>query len=83
MLGAALAENGDLDAEMTHRMQSGWGKNWKRVSGLQCDRSISLRVNGKVCKTAVRPAMMYGTETWALNKAQYKKLDVAEMSMLR
>ena len=37
-LGAALAENGDLDADMTHRMQSGWGKNWRRVSGLQCDR---------------------------------------------
>ena len=29
-LGATLAENGDLDAEMTHRIQSGW-KNWKRV----------------------------------------------------
>ena len=23
-LGATLAENGDMDAEMTHRMQSGW-----------------------------------------------------------
>ena len=23
-LGATLAENGDLDAEMTHRVQSGW-----------------------------------------------------------
>ena len=29
-LGATLAENGDLDAEMTHRIQSGW-QNWKRV----------------------------------------------------
>ena len=28
-LGATLAENGDLDAEMTHRIQSGWNK-WKR-----------------------------------------------------
>ena len=23
-LGATLAENGDLDAEMTHRIQPGW-----------------------------------------------------------
>ena len=23
-LGATLADNGDLDAEMTHRIQSGW-----------------------------------------------------------
>ena len=61
-LGATLAENGDLDAEMTHRIQSGW-QNWKRVSGILCDRRISLRVKGKVYKTVVRPAMMYGAET--------------------
>ena len=66
---------------MTHRIQSGW-QNWKRVSGILCDRRISLRVKGKVYKTVVRPAMMYGAETWAVKKAQEKKLDVAEMRML-
>ena len=81
-LGATLAEDGDLDAEMTHRIQSGW-RGWKRVSGILCDRRISLRVKGKVYKTVVRPAMMYGAETWAVKKAQEKKLDVAEMRMLR
>ena len=77
-----LAENGDLDAEMTHRIQSGW-QNWKRVSGILCDRRISLRVKGKVYKTVERPEMMYGAETWAVKKAQENKLDVAEMRMLR
>ena len=72
-LGATLAENGDLDAEMTHRIQSGW-ENWKRVSGILCDRRISLRVKGKVYKTVVRPAMMYSAETWAVKKAQEKKV---------
>ena len=105
-LGATLAENGDLDTEMTHRIQSGW-KNWKRISGNLCDRRISfrvkgkvyktvvrisgnlcdrrisLRVKGKVYKTVVRLAMEYGAETWAMKKAQEKKLDVAEMRMLR
>ena len=38
-LGTTLTENGDLDAEMTHRIQSGW-TNWKRVSGILCDRRI-------------------------------------------
>ena len=41
------------------------------------------RLSGKVYKTVVRPAMMYGAETWAVKKAQEKKLDVAEMRMLR
>ena len=31
-LGATLVENVDLDAETTHRIQSGW-KNWKRYIG--------------------------------------------------
>ena len=77
-----MAENGNFDAEMTHRIQSGW-KNWKRVSGILCDRRISLRVKGKVYMTVVRPAMMYGAETWAVKKAQEKKLDVVEMRILR
>ena len=38
---------------------------------------------GKLYKTVVRPAMMYGAETWAVKKPQEKKLDVAEMRMLR
>ena len=35
---------------------------------------------GEVYKTVVRPAMMYGAETWAVKKAQENKLDVAGMS---
>ena len=58
-------------------------ENWKRVSGILCDRRISLRVKWKVYKTFVRPAMMYGVDTWAVKKTQEKKLDVAEMTMLR
>ena len=77
-----MSENGELDAEMTHRIQSGW-RNWKRVSGILCDRRINWRVKGKVYKTVVRPAMMYGAETWAVKKAQEKKFDVAEIRMLR
>ena len=53
-LGATLADNGDLDTEMTHRIQSGL-KNWKRISGILCDRRISFRVKGgsiqDSCKT--------------------------------
>ena len=36
-LGSTLTKDGELDTEVTHRVQSGW-KNWKRVSGVLCDR---------------------------------------------
>ena len=81
-LGATLAENGDLDTEMTHRLEPEW-KHWKRISGILCDRRIRFRVKGKVYKTVVRLAMVYGAETLAMKKAQEMKFDVAEMRMLR
>ena len=45
-MGSTLAEDGELDAEVTHRMQSGW-KNWKRVSGVLCDRRMNVKINGR------------------------------------
>lgn len=81
-LGSTVAENGELDSEITHRVQAGW-KNWKKMSGVLCDKRISVRAKGKMYKTVVRPAMMYGAETWPLKKMQERRLDVAEMRMLR
>ena len=38
--------------------------------------------HGKSIQDGCRPAMMYGAKTWAVKKAQEKKLTVAEMRML-
>ena len=57
-LGSTLAEDGELDAEVTHRVQSGW-KNWKSVSGVLCDRKMNEKIKGKVYRTVVRPALTY------------------------
>ena len=45
-LGSTLAEDGELDAEVTHRVQSGW-KNWKRVSGVLCGRRMNVKIKGR------------------------------------
>ena len=50
------------------------------VSGVLCDRRISLRCKGEVYMTVERPEMMYGAETRTVKKAQ-EKLDVAKMRM--
>ena len=44
---------------------------------------MKVKIKGKVYKTIVRPAMVYGAETWAVKKAHEKKMEVAEMKMLR
>ena len=55
-LGSTLAEDGELDAEVTHRVQGGC-KNWKRMSGVLCDRRMNVNIKGKVYITVVRPAL--------------------------
>ena len=41
-LGSTLADDGELDAEVTHRVQSR-RKNWKRVSGMLSDREMNVK----------------------------------------
>ena len=77
-----MAENGDLDREIAHRILAG-RKNWKKMSEVLCDKIIDVRAKRKVCKTVARPAMLYGAEIWGSKKAQEKRLDVAEMKILR
>ena len=61
-----MAENGDLNADIRHRPQSPKNKLEGKGTSIQ----------------DVRPAMMYGAETWAVKKAQEKNVDVAEIGML-
>ena len=52
-LASTLAEDGELDAEVTNRVQSGWN-NGKRVSaGVLFDRKMNVKIKGKVYKTVV------------------------------
>ncbi|KAL6550597.1 hypothetical protein OROMI_021085 [Orobanche minor] len=38
---------------------------------------------GKFYRTAIRPALLYGTECWAVKQCHVQKMNVAEMRMLR
>ena len=41
-----------------------------------------MKLKGKVYKTVVRPALLYGTETWAKTREQAARLEVNAMRML-
>ena len=57
--------------------------SWKKVSGVLCDRKLSARIKGKMYKSVVRPAMLYGMETVAVTERQVAKMEVAELKMVR
>ena len=54
-----------------------------RTICIQSDRRMPVKLKGKVYKTVIRPAMLYGAETWATTKKQEKRIEVTEMRMLR
>ncbi|KAK3547834.1 hypothetical protein QTP86_031973, partial [Hemibagrus guttatus] len=80
-LGSTVQSNGECGKEVKKRVQAGWN-GWRKVSGVLCDQKISARIMGKVYRTVVRPAMLYGLETVSLRKRQESELEVAELKML-
>ncbi|KAK3526075.1 hypothetical protein QTP70_014653, partial [Hemibagrus guttatus] len=81
-LESTVQSNGECGKEVKKRVQAGWN-GWRKVSGVLCDQKISARIKGKVYRTVVRPAMLYGLETVSLRKRQESELEVAELKMLR
>ncbi|KAK3572535.1 hypothetical protein QTP86_034562 [Hemibagrus guttatus] len=73
-LGSTVQSNGECGKEVKKRVQAGWN-GWRKVSGVLCDRKISVRIKGKVYRTVVRPAMLYGLETVSLRKRQVAELE--------
>ena len=76
-LGTSIAEKGGMETAIAKRVGAGW-MNWKKCSGVLCDKRMPVKLKGTVYRTVVRPAMLYGVETWATIKRQ-----VNEMRMLR
>ena len=81
-LGSCVSDNGEMDAEVSHRIQAAW-QNWRKTSGVLCDKRFSVKLKGKIYKSVVRPAMIYSCETWPMKRAQERRMEVAEMRMLR
>ena len=81
-LGSTVQESDGCEREVKKRVLAGWNE-WRRVSGVICDKRLPARVKGKVYSSVVRPAMLYGLGTVAVTKKQVVEMKVAEMKMLR
>ena len=54
-LGSIVSSDGRCEEEVRKTIQAGW-INWNKVSGVLCDRKLSVRVECKMYKSVVRPA---------------------------
>ena len=79
---SVLGKDGDIDADVKARMACGWLK-WRECSGVLCDKKMPLRLKGKIYRTVVRPALMYGSECWAPTRKHEQTMHTTEMRMLR
>ena len=81
-LGSTIDSNGDIAANVTHRIKVGQIK-WRTATRVFCNKSVPLKLKDKFYRVAVRPALLYGSECWSLRNAQERRLDTAKMCMLR
>ena len=81
-LGSTVSSDGRCDEEVRRRIQAGW-MSWRKVSGVLCNQKLSAKVKGKMYKSVIRPAMLYGMETVAVTERQMGKMEVAELKMVR
>lgn len=81
-LGSILETNGTTETEVAKRVTNG-----KKAVGLLNSLLWSKNILGKTKKliysTLVQSVMLYGSETWTLNKAQEKKILSVEMDFWR
>ena len=81
-LWEAPQSDGGMSTEINKRTQCVWN-NWRKMSGVLCDKRVPPHVKGKINKMIVQPAMLYGMETVPVTSSHVKKLEVTEMKMCR
>ncbi|KAL6512233.1 hypothetical protein OROHE_019845 [Orobanche hederae] len=74
-----VADTGKID----RKALTDWVVKWKSGTGVLCDSGMPHRLKGKFYRTAIMPALLYGTECWAVKQCHVQKMNVAQMRMLR
>ena len=81
-LGYRLNATGGCETAVTARSRIGWMK-FRESSEILKGRRFSLKMKGKIYKSCVRSAMLYGSEAWCLREKEMAILRRTEKAMIR
>jgi hypothetical protein len=81
-LGTNKDQEGGCSKEVAKRIECAWNR-WRELTGILCDRKIPTKLKVLLYKTAFRPALTYGNETWIFTQKLEDKIGSTEMKMLR
>ena len=81
-LGDMIGAGGGATAASRTRVRCGW-KKFHELAPVLTLKGASFKLKGKIYKTCVRSAMIYGSETWPMKVEDMNRLIRAERMMMR
>lgn len=76
-MGATVSQEGGGTEEIHNRVVKERGI-FVGLTKIWSSNSISRRTKIRLYKTLVKPVLMYGCETWKMNKSDESKIDVSK-----
>ena len=77
-LGSKITADGDCSHEIKRRLLLG-RKVMTNLDSILKSRDINLPTKVHLVKAMVFPVVMYGYESWTINKAEYQRTDAFEL----
>ena len=81
-LGGIFARGGGSVQEIEERMKK-YGRTVRALYPIMKDRIIDLEVKKIVFNSILIPTLTYGSETWSVTTNEERRIEVAEMKVLR
>jgi hypothetical protein len=81
-LGSTLANEGDLEKELTRRRALADGK-FAELKHIWSNKKVSVATKMVFYRAFIPATLLYGCESWATTQAQENKLNVSHMRFLR
>ena len=80
--GSKITADGDCSHEIKRRLLLG-RKAMSNLENILESRDITLPTNVRLVKAMVFPVVMYGCESWAIKKAEHRRIDAFELRCWR